>query len=261
MAAAEPCPWLGLLPAHALGALDDGDRRALEEHLLAPCRQCEAELAELRRDVEALAQAMPAVAPPPSTREWLMDQAHGPRRALRRGRLVATALAAAAAALIFGAGWWGAHLTGEVERLEAERERLAGVLAAVEQRLERAEGERAALVRQLGLLAGPRFEQVQLAALRDGGPASGRAFVDRPGGRALFYTAGLPQLRAGQTYQLWLIASGRPVPAGTFEVGAGGHGRLVLEGLVLPDRIDAWAVTVEPAGGVPQPTGEMVLRG
>jgi anti-sigma-K factor RskA len=27
-----------------------------------------------------------------------------------------------------------------------------------------------------------------------------------------------------------------------------------------PERVVAWAVTVEPAGGVPAPTGEMVLK-
>jgi anti-sigma factor RsiW len=64
----ETCRWLAWLPAHALGALDGGDGQALQAHLAAGCARCEAELRALRLDVEALAHAVPAVAPAPATR-------------------------------------------------------------------------------------------------------------------------------------------------------------------------------------------------
>lgn len=52
----------------------------------------------------------------------------------------------------------------------------------------------------------------------------------------------------------------------TFEAGAApppGAGSLEADGVsrLAAGGVDAWAVTVEPQGGVPQPTGEMVLEG
>ena len=85
-------------------------------------------------------------------------------------------------------------------------------------------------------------------------------FVDPASGRALFTAAGLAAPPSNRTYQLWAIAEGKPVSAGIFDTGAAGQGQLLVERAPPPDRIGAWAVTVEPAGGVPQPTGVMVLK-
>jgi anti-sigma-K factor RskA len=40
-----------------------------------------------------------------------------------------------------------------------------------------------------------------------------------------------------------------------------GSGSLRVEHVAPAGQIQAWAVTVEPEGGVPQPTGAMVLKG
>ena len=71
----------------------------------------------------------------------------------------------------------------------------------------------------------------------------------------------LPPLPEGQTYQLWVIVEGTPVSAGTFDVEPDGSARYDAEPLppVEADAAVALAVTVEPAGGVPQPTGPMAL--
>jgi anti-sigma-K factor RskA len=85
-------------------------------------------------------------------------------------------------------------------------------------------------------------------------------FVDPGTGEAVFAASGLPTLPRDRTYQLWFIAGGKPVSAGIFDVGERGRGRLLVQSVPPAGAIDAWAVTVEPAGGVPQPTGAMVLK-
>jgi anti-sigma-K factor RskA len=104
------------------------------------------------------------------------------------------------------------------------------------------------------------MKPVALAALKAPPGAQGYAFVDPRSQKAVFVAANLPQLAADRTYELWFIAGGKPVPAGTFGVDANGRsGTVTVSGVA--DRVQAWAVTVEPRGGVPQPTGTMVLKG
>ena len=258
------CPYEDLVAAHALGALDGEERADLERHLAAGCPTCGPELAAMERVAAAIALSPPAVQPRPEVRRELLRQAAAVvplRRPVRREVGRAWAIAASLLVLLLaGAVAWGVSLQQRLEREQRARVALAADLAAARAQLSRAEVERVALLRHLAVLGASRLEQVQLAALPPAPSASGRLFVDPGSGQALFSAAGLPALQANRTYQLWFIAAGKPVSAGTFDVGGGGQGRLLVEAAPPPASIDAWAVTVEPAGGVPQPTGEMVLK-
>ena len=66
---------------------------------------------------------------------------------------------------------------------------------------------------------------------RPGTGAAGRGpHLRQPAPRdALFYAFDLPALPADKTYQLWFIAGGKPVPAGTFAVDARGTASLRVE--------------------------------
>ena len=91
--------------------------------------------------------------------------------------------------------------------------------------------------------------------------AAGHTYVNPQRHDALFYAHDLPALPSGKTYELWYIAGGKPVAAGTFSVDPRGGGSVKVEHVPDVASIQAWAVTIEPAGGVPQPTGAMVLKG
>ena len=81
--------------------------------------------------------------------------------------------------------------------------------------------------------------------------ASGRVFVSPKG--VVLIAAHLPTLQADRTFELWLIpASGKPVPAGTFNGESDSSAVYVYPGQT--SGASAIAVTVEPAGGSPQPT-------
>jgi anti-sigma-K factor RskA len=79
--------------------------------------------------------------------------------------------------------------------------------------------------------------------------------------RYTFFAYNLPQVRPGREYQLWLITPAGPVAAPTFRPGPDGAGS--IEGAYdLPnEQIRAIAVTEEPAGGLPKPTGEVLIVG
>jgi anti-sigma-K factor RskA len=64
---------------------------------------------------------------------------------------------------------------------------------------------------------------------------------------------------ANKSYQLWLVPmEGKPVSAGMI---AGGPINPWMVKLPQGMAAKAFAVTLEPAGGMPQPTGPMVLVG
>jgi len=75
------------------------------------------------------------------------------------------------------------------------------------------------------------------------------------------YSAVLPPLAEGKTYQMWLVPkSGAPISAGVFSPAHGARQLWTAE-VPLNTEVKAFAVTIEPAGGVPQPTGPKVLLG
>ena len=250
-----------LLPAYALGALDGDDLRELEGHLAAGCAECRRQLGLWERDLEALAASVPPVAPSAVTRQRILRVAGGAER--RPSGLPRWFLLPAAALLLLAV--WGvagqARLRGEVRRLTAERDRLAQQVGVLESQTAQARAEARRMAETLRVIAAPGVRTVSLAGLAPTPGAEGHTYVNPRERSALFYAFDLPPLAPDKTYQLWFIASGTPVSAGTFAVDPRGAGNLRVDGITRVDDIEAWAVTVEPRGGVPQPTGAMVLKG
>ena len=150
-----------------------------------------------------------------------------------------------------------AELAKREETLEAERherERIERVVATLQGELT----EREAALR---LLATPQVSLVRLAGL----PPSPRAnahLLWNPGAQTgVLLTSGLSQIPRDRVYELWAFAGNEPVPAGIFQVDEAGHAFLRLPPLPKGKRFGKFAVTSEPAGGVPKPTGPVHLLG
>jgi anti-sigma-K factor RskA len=102
---------------------------------------------------------------------------------------------------------------------------------------------------------------VQMRPMPDMPPASGQVEWNPATGRGMMLAERLPQAPEGKTYQLWALAGGTPMPAGTFSVDAHGRARMPVPTLPADKPVDAFAVTMEPEGGMPSPTGPMYLMG
>jgi anti-sigma-K factor RskA len=107
------------------------------------------------------------------------------------------------------------------------------------------------------LLRDPATRVIALGALPAAPNASGRIVWNETAGGRL-YVSGLPPAPAGKTYEMWTIAGAAPRPAGTFDVDPGGRAAHPVAP-VDDGPVKVFAVTLEPAGGVPAPTGPMVL--
>ena len=110
------------------------------------------------------------------------------------------------------------------------------------------------------VLASSDLIRVDLAGQPSAPQARARAFWSRS--RGLIFTASnLPPLPAGRTYQVWIVTPDAPLSAGLLRPGDGGDVHAVFTTPRDVARVAAVAVTIEPDGGVPAPTGEKYLVG
>ncbi len=243
-------PFGELAAGYALGALDGDDVARFEAHLARGCAECEHALAEYR---EALVQPAADLreVPLPRVKGALMEQlarsrARRPRPARLWPGLKWVASVAVAAGLI--ASVVATYVSARYEQRLGEMAREAAALR-----------EQISQQRQvLALLRDPATRIITLAGLEPSPKAQGRMiWNERDGG--VFVAADLPPAPPGKAYELWAIVGGKPIPAGLFGVDAEGKGSARVAPLAGGPEVEQFAVTLEPAGGVPAPTGPMYL--
>ena len=114
----------------------------------------------------------------------------------------------------------------------------------------------------VSLLSSPALRLLDLRATEQGGSASAHALL-ADNAQILFYASHLPALPAARTYQLWLMRSRGPavVSGGIFQPDRSQRAMLTVPNAADIRAITALAVTEEPAGGRPLPTGHKILIG
>lgn len=138
--------------------------------------------------------------------------------------------------------------------LEDARLQLAKRDAAALRRARSQQEEIAALLRL------PGVKVASLAGSDMARNAGAVVLFDPESNKAWLYAYNLPLLPAGKVYQLWAIDD-KPVSAGTFSPDAGQKGRLMVKNLPDLSHAKKFAVSLEPAGGRPEPTGAIYLVG
>ena len=225
--------WSDATGAYVLGALDDTERAAFEEHL-AGCPACREEVDQMLPAVRALPVSVDPVDPPPALKARIMAEvereasllaAAGPeadrpsasvrrrRRSLRIPRLVPAAVAAALLLVGVAVGVGVTQLRGGPERT---------VTAEV---------------------SGAPGATVQLEVNGEEGRLMARD---------------LPAPPSGRVYQVWLKRDGHaPEPtAALFLPSRDGTATASVPGSL--EDVDQVMVTDEPDGGSPQPTGDLL---
>ncbi len=141
-----------------------------------------------------------------------------------------------------------------------ERTAFAAADAAKSTRIDSLRGVLATRDQFVASLTGPKVTVVGLTA---GATKSPRAlmFWDKATNRWTFIAHNMPALKAGRTYQLWLVTAGQKISAGTFSVTASGDALVQATYALDANALKAVAVTEEPAGGVPVATGALVVVG
>ncbi len=255
---------------YALGALGADERALFEAHVSA-CAECRRDVRAFGEVVNALPFALPQIDPPPALRSRVLAAAGATAaRAVvplapvaRPGRPFVWAgwLSAAAMLVIaIGLGAYTMLLRQRVSGLEV-------VLREAMARLDRSESQLASATRdaeraqvRLAVITAPDMKQVELAGQAPAPRAAGRAFLSASNG-LLFAASELPPLPAGRTYQLWFLTPGAPISAGLMKPDQTGRVTAAFDvppGAASPKGL---AVSIEPDGGVPAPTGALYLVG
>ena len=112
----------------------------------------------------------------------------------------------------------------------------------------------------MGVLAAPDLARIDLKGEGAARGASARALWSRQRGM-VFTASNLPPLPAGRVYQVWVVTARAPVGVGLLQPDASGQGTRVFKTPADIAAPVAVAVTLEPEGGVPAPTGERYLLG
>jgi anti-sigma-K factor RskA len=248
------------LELYALGALPEDEAAAVKAHV-SGCDECARALAEARGVAALMAFSVPQEGPSSAAKEELFARIAAERRtgpvaaarqewkpmsALWKWVLVPASVALAAVCLLLS--WQNRKLTAD---LQVARH------AAVE-----FDNERRRVEEMVAVLSAPDTITVKLAGTSDAAQASGLVKYNPRTGAVLFSTDQLPTLPAEKVYQMWLVpTNGAPISAGVFAPGSGTERRLFSAQVPPKTEPKAFAVTVEPAGGVPAPTGPKVLLG
>ena len=263
-----------LVALYALDALPDMDRAIIERHLDV-CPDCTGELAAFRAAASELAYAVPARQAPAALRARVLSTIdREPQRSAAAPAVIANApqgtnpwwLAAAAVLAAVLVGGYALAQQAHIGFLNQALEEARAQTAAAERQLIDARSELTGAQRQLqrvslttDILASPDVIKVDLKGQPAAPSAVGRAFWSRTRG-TIFSANALPALPSSQVYQLWIVTATGPVSAGLLSLDQQGTA-LVVDNTTTPDRPAAFAVTIEPAGGLPAPTGDKVLVG
>ena len=89
--------------------------------------------------------------------------------------------------------------------------------------------------RQLDVMTADDLLLVSLSGLPPANAAQAKAFVSRSQNAILFTARDLPSLPAARVYQLWAVAGGQAISAGTFVPDARGRSQLVADVPALTD--------------------------
>jgi anti-sigma-K factor RskA len=262
-----------MLDEYALGQLSQDERRDVETHV-RECDTCAADLRELTIVMEGLAHSPDPVSPPPALKQRVLaslaTQPQEPHRpadgnvvpmpaktaVIRRGLHPAWLAAAAVLVLGLAAALYSANATrrllvDDVQEAQAE----AGELR---RRLEQYSGQADLAV---SILTASDMQPIAMSGKENATASTARAYWSPTRG-LLIVANDLPVPPPGRIYQVWVIGGGKPFSAGLLGEQGAGRGMLIAPppGGVAPGAVTV-AVTDEPPGGLPAPSGAIRLAG
>ena len=256
------------LEEYVLDQLPAEERRSLEAHL-ATCEACREDVRELGRVVEQLALTTEPLLPRPALRSRVLATLAAEARAeapIPPATVSPRAPSwygwfAAAASIVLIAG------TAMLFTISNRERRAADELARARSQVQELRGRLDDLATQADLvtsiLTAADVRSIDLASRDASGAATGRAYWS-PANGLLLVADNLPLPPAGRVYQVWMIPGpgAKPLSAGLLPAEGSRRGMLIVPSPAgISGRNLTIAITDEPPGGLPAPSGQMHLVG
>ena len=281
------------LAAHALGALDENERREFDA-LLTEDASLRAEFDGLRETATALSFAAEPLEPPAEVRLRILEKIKQTPQTektkftvIEGGKNKSTEKAVPAVVTEFGGivtprpKFWSRaagivavaasiavvilaysliNTTRQNAQARTQIAELNQKLSEAEQNLNKTSGELAQIRAERELLASPQTIVAALGGTENSPQARARLVFDKQTGKAFLYVENLPDAPAGKTYQIWWISDPtKPAPGGTFKTADNGKGELRDQIPAKDLNAGVFAVTLEPEGGSQSPSSKPYL--
>ena len=262
---------------HALGMLQGVEATAFQAALVAT-PELQRMVDEIAEAAAAITRGLPAAKAPSEILPRLLTQIrsermHGPASPARAESagfdwmpwaLAASIATAAGAGFLAGAKVAAVNsagritqLSSQLERADAEQQRLAAIIAALN-------------VERVAMAKRDAISQVRIATLKvqktalEKAYANVAAFViwDASGQNGVMRFDKMPQAAAGKVYQMWVIDPSQPtapVSAGVFSADVGREFDVKFKPSREIARAGNFAVSIEQPGGSASPLGPIVL--
>lgn len=221
---------LNALPLYSMDLLDSAEAKELEAHLTT-CAACRQELAALAAINEDLVTEL-------AREDWSDHErlhadfakkiGHEPTRSaipLRRRPRPSWKMGAWVATVAIALIGWGSAYQAHQEASYSHQ-----ILAMVS-----------------------HGQQIPLASTNSSAVRQVDLYLGSSSNQALVWVKKLPPIQPDQVYEGWWIVGKTPVPAGTFKAGP--------HFLAKPRGANAFAITIEPAGGTKKPTTPVLVVG
>jgi len=259
-----------LAALEAIGGVSGDESRRLAEHC-TDCTPCSDALGDYRDAAAGFAIGLAPVTPRRDARDSLLRQieaeavadsriAEATEDAVEAVRRTIPSWWFAAAAVFFLAlfGWSELRLRAldeEMSVLQTEKNAIA------EENMGLANEARVARERLDTLRSASQL--LHLTASADATRAHASVFMDGARHRAVVVFENLEQNDNAHSYQLWIIRGDMkpPMSVGVFDADADGHGEFEVSDMPVDVPITGLAVTLEPRGGLPAPSGKVLLQG
>ncbi len=224
-----------LLPAYSLGVVDPDEKRWVET-VLPRCPDAAAELASYHALGDALALAVPQVAPPAHLHAALMQAARPATPPAPRMPRLPLGLAAMLVLISLG-------LLALALRENARLTALVGAQSAL-----------------LAHFAGEDVVTFPLADTRENGSAQAVVLCHPDETVAVVRVQDFPALPETMRYRVWLWRDGARTDSGVITVNADGDGTLVVRAPLVLSQYQYMGIVAEPLQGAAE-QGEPLVRG
>ena len=230
---------LEMLSAYALGCLDEDEAELVSEHI-ATCSKCNGQFLKYRSTVDAMAYGAPAVYPPDSLEQKLMQRiqtiAEKPsvsqpatkhRKLKSLWQSLSPAWAFASLALIVSLSVTNLLQWHHTQKLHKE--------IAVE----------LLVLKMKGTQRAPKGD--------------GTFVISQDRKKGVLVASDLPIPDESQQYQLWMKKNDRQVSGGVFSVTPTGYAVVEIQSKESLSNFRSFEITLEPAGGSSTPSDYIVM--
>ncbi len=269
-----------LAALYALGALEGEEREAFESLLQAKNPDALAELATMQQVIDLLPHSVEPVTPPEDLKADLMRKIadSSADTATTTTAKVATSTSqpknvqkesAVTSTLFWKKMTWGLAVAGAaaflvgfiyVKDLQSQLQQLRKQVEISQQVIQTLQSEVQQKNEYLAVIQDAHLRVIDVKGLDALPQGTGKVLLSPKNKKGVFIAENLQQPAPDKDYQLWMLKGNQPIDAGILKNEDGQYVAHFKVDFSL-ESLSAFAVTIEPKGGVPQPTGTMILLG